>query len=120
MNDKQQIEELAKYMADCETTCDECFEQLESVMTMKIKDREQHCRAYMLAKRAVEQGYRKIPEDSVVIPNKITEETSPETLIKIAKYNEKIRKETAKEVYQELQGHGTTYVKKWIKEQYKI
>lgn len=30
------------------------------------------------------------------------------------------RKETAREIYQELQGHGTTYVKKWIKEHYAV
>ena len=67
MNDKKQIEEMASLMADCNTTCDECFERLERVMTMKIKEREKHCQAYMYAKRAVEQGYRKISEDSVVI-----------------------------------------------------
>lgn len=27
-------------------------------------------------------------------------------------------KDTAKEIYRELNGHGTTYVKKWIKERY--
>lgn len=31
-----------------------------------------------------------------------------------------IRKETAKEILQQLNGHGTTYVKKWIKEQYGV
>ena len=30
------------------------------------------------------------------------------------------RKDTAKEIYQQLQGHGTTYVKKWIKEHYGV
>lgn len=29
-------------------------------------------------------------------------------------------KETAEKIYRELQGHGTTYVKKWIKEQFGI
>lgn len=61
------IEEMAKCMANCENTCDECFEQLERVMAKKIKNREQHCLAYMYAKRAVEQGYRKVPEDSIVL-----------------------------------------------------
>lgn len=31
-----------------------------------------------------------------------------------------IRKETAREIYRELQGHGTTYVKKWLKEQFGV
>lgn len=30
------------------------------------------------------------------------------------------RKKAAKEIYQELCGHGTTYVKKWIKERYGV
>ena len=29
-------------------------------------------------------------------------------------------KDTAKEIYQQLQGHGTTYVKKWIKERFGV
>ena len=29
-------------------------------------------------------------------------------------------KDTAKEIYQKLCGHGTTYVKKWIKEKYEV
>lgn len=54
------------------------------------------------AKELYEQGYRKIPKNAVVIPEKITEETSAETLIKIAKYNEKVRKEMAKEVIEKF------------------
>ena len=30
------------------------------------------------------------------------------------------RNETARENYKQLQGHGTTYVKKWIKEKYGV
>lgn len=32
----------------------------------------------------------------------------------------KERKKTAKEIYQQLQEHGTTYVKKWIKKHFSI
>lgn len=67
MNDKKQIEELASLMAHCNTTCDVCFEKYERVMTMKIKERAKYCQVYAYAKRAVEQGYRKIPKDSVVL-----------------------------------------------------
>ena len=67
MNDKKQIEELASLMADCNTTCDECFEKYESVMTMKIKEREKYCQVYACAQRAVEQGYRKLPEDAIIL-----------------------------------------------------
>ena len=31
-----------------------------------------------------------------------------------------IRRETAEKIYEQLCGHGTTYVKKWIKEQYGV
>lgn len=33
---------------------------------------------------------------------------------------EEIRKETAEKIYRELCEHGTTYVKKWIKEQFSV
>lgn len=60
MKDKEkQIEELASLMADCNTTCDKCFEKLESVMTLPIQKRENYCQVYAYAQRAVEQGYRK-------------------------------------------------------------
>lgn len=68
MNDKKQIEELASLMADCSTTCDECFEKFERVMALlPIKKRQNYCQAYAYAQKAVEQGYRKIPKNSVVL-----------------------------------------------------
>lgn len=59
MNKQAQIEKLASLMADCNTTCDKCFEKLESVMTLPIQERENYCQVYAYAQRAVEQGYRK-------------------------------------------------------------
>ena len=38
----------------------------------------------------------------------------------LAAIKEEVRKETAKEIYEQLQGHGTTLVKKWIKEKYSV
>lgn len=77
-----------------------------------------------IASILINNNYQKVDEDSVVIPKKITVETTPEDLIKIAKYNDSIReqarKETAEKIYRELCGHGTTYVKKWIKEQFGV
>lgn len=67
MNKQEQVEKLASLMADCNTTCDKCFEKLESVMTLPIPKRENYCQVYAYAQRAVEQGYRKLPEDSVVL-----------------------------------------------------
>ena len=106
MNDKKQIEELASLMADCNTTCDECFEKFESVTTMKIKEREKHCQVYAYAKRAVEQGYRKIPEGAVVLTKEecdnkvILNEDHFERALNYER--EKARKETAKEFAEKL------------------
>ena len=106
MNDKKQIEELASLMADCNTTCDECFEKFESVTTMKIKEREKHCQVYAYAQRAVEQGYRKIPEGAVVLTKEecdnkvILNEDHFERALNYER--EKARKETAREILTEL------------------
>lgn len=63
-----------------------------------------YANAQAVAKFLVEKyGYQKIDEGSVVIPEKITEETSPETLIKIAKYNEKVRKQGIKELIEKAE-----------------
>lgn len=67
MTKQEQIEEMASLIENCNTTCDECFKQYERCMKMKIKEREKRCQAYMFAKRAVEQGYRKISEGAVVL-----------------------------------------------------
>lgn len=66
MTDEKMIEEMAQCMANCEITCDECFEQVESVMTMKIKQRENHCQAYKFAKTLFSAGYRNC-KDKVVL-----------------------------------------------------
>lgn len=51
-----------------------------------------------MAKAFYNAGYRNV-KNKVVIPEEITEETSPEDIIKIVKYNEKVRKEMAREIY---------------------
>ncbi len=53
---------------------------------------------YHLAMGLISLGYRNV-QDKVVIPEKFTEETSPEDIIKIAEYNEKVRKEMARELH---------------------
>ena len=78
MNKQEQIEKLASLMADCNTTCDKCFEKLESVMTLPIQKRENYCQVYAYAQRAVEQGYRKIPEGNELV--KVRKETEKEIL----------------------------------------
>ena len=86
MSDKKQIEEMARVL--CQNQCSSCTGAT--------------CLALLNCKALYEHGYRKIDKDSVVIPEKITEQTSPSDLIKIAKYNESVRKETAKEILRKI------------------
>ena len=88
-------------------------------------------------------GYRKIPKDAVVLTvekvaeyekrlkeawEKDIEQARKEMLKDCIESNkiaeqigyEKGSKETAREIYDQLCGHGTTYVKKWIKEHFGI
>ena len=116
MNDKKQIEELASLMADCNTTCDECFEKFESVTTMKIKEREKHCQVYAYAQRAVEQGYRKIPEGAVVLTKEEYEKLKNKPPFAVIKYDEdkmkKIVKEAAKNTVFEFTKKGKDEIRK--------
>ena len=92
---KAQIEEIGQAMANCDTTCNKCFEQLQSVMAMKIKEREKHCQAYYYAKRLYNLGYRKLPENAVVVmPDKLNEYQKAELQI----IKDQARKETAREI----------------------
>lgn len=97
---KKDIEELAKAMKGAFYCKD--FDQLASVL--------------------IKQGYRKVPNCAVVIPEKITVETSSEDIIKIAKYNDNIRKETAEKILKWLNDNcvfgGFEFVKTWFKEQF--
>ena len=54
------------------------------------------------------ENYRKINENDIVIPEKLTEEISAEDILKIAIYNDKIRKETAREILNILKELYTT------------
>ena len=48
-------------------------------------------------------------------------EVSAEDMLETLKNTKELgSKETAEKIYQQLQGHGTTYVKKWIKEQFGV
>lgn len=102
---EEMIEEMAKTMAGCNTTCDECFEQLERVMLTKIEDIAQHCQAYMFAKRAIEAGYRKILEDSVVVSKERYSmfcKLENEHIINTEEFRQQTRKETAKEILRDI------------------
>lgn len=79
---KNDIEELAKAMKGAFYCKD--FDQLASVL--------------------IKQGYRKVPNCAVVIPEKITVETSSEDIIKIAKYNDEVRKQASSETAEKYKG----------------
>lgn len=88
-------------------------DRLEREQIIDIMGRGGFGEAVELAKK----GYRKIDKDSVVLTRK--EYESDLTLQYDTGY-EFGSKETAEKIYRELQGHGTTYVKKWIKEQFGV
>ena len=119
--DNKIIEELAVICGDCENSCDECFSEYEKTIwkhKIKIEDRAKHCQAILHAQRLYNAGYRKLPENAVVIPEKITEETSPEDIIKIAKYNETIRKETAREIAKFVSEHCDDEGLMWVLDEF--
>lgn len=133
---EKQIEEMAKEMCKvCKSIEETCYMKKQPCSLIKEE-----------AKTLYEQGYRKIPEeDSVVISKEeyeklkhyewrvtsgvcmtqkewfdfCNEDSNRRTCLRIEE-REKERKETAEKIYRELQGHGTTYVKKWIKEQFGV
>lgn len=70
MPDEKQIEEMAVVCGDCENSCDECFSEYEKVIwkhKIKTEDRAKHCQAILHAQRLYNAGYRKIPENAVVL-----------------------------------------------------
>lgn len=116
MNDKKQIEELASLMADCSTTCDECFEKLERVMTLPIEKRKNYCQVYAYAQKAVEQGYHKILEGAVVLTREEYEKLKNKPPFAVIKYDEdkmkKIVKEAAKTTVFEFTEKGKDEIRK--------
>lgn len=107
MKDKdKQIEEMAVICADCNTTCDECFEAFEKTMTLPIADREEHCQAIKYARRLFNAGYRKLSENSVVLSRATWFETQNYKYNLGFKTGKQIsRKETAEKILNELVGH---------------
>lgn len=67
MKDKEMIEEMAMICCESDTNCTDCFELNERLLGIKIKNRADHCQAYCYAEKLFKQGYRQIPEDSVVL-----------------------------------------------------
>ena len=103
-----EIEEMARCMANCGNTCDECFEQIERLLGIKIKNRTDHCQAYCYAEKLFEQGYRKIPEGSLVVTNNNAEElanaiaTSPQMQSVMGNLIKIWQKEAAEKIIHDL------------------
>lgn len=77
------------------------------------------CKAEYIAKVISEKYQPKLPEDSVVLSREEAERFRGQT-INIAKVKSQERKEMAEKIYRKLQGHRTTYVKKWIEKKFGV
>ena len=64
MKDKEMIEEMAQIM--CENNCEECRRECVEVCGNSF-DEDAQCVFTVGAEKLYEQGYRKLPEDSVVL-----------------------------------------------------
>ena len=121
----KEIKEMAKDI------CSFCLK--EKGETDCSKDKTSYCFNKRLeeATYAFDLGYRKINEDEIVISKEEYKNFKSEIqkahhkgvragfdMTKFKEYS--IRKHTAIEIYEQLQAHGTTYVKKWIKENYGV
>ena len=126
MDKEKQIEEMAQCI-DCTPFLFE--KDIKNCVYLK---QGIGCDRYKFAKENYDKGYRKINEDEIVLSKKDTQKYFAYKIIEpqikgcldrereLERQLETIRKETAEKIYRELQGHGTTYVKKWIRENYDI
>ena len=133
MEDKQ-IEEMATICCGSNITCSECFEEFKKVMNIKINKKSEHCQAYNYAEKLYNEGYRKIHKNAVVITNEKLELGEYKGETQVMNMTRKTydamlsqeRKQTAKEILEYLMhsffltDKHKFFVKKWIKEQYKL
>jgi hypothetical protein len=114
MNKNKEIEEMAKELTAYEWKLCERLPKNKCLLTSAIHA-QVSCDYCKIAEFLINEGYRNC-KDKVVIPEKITEETSPEDIIKIAKYNEKVRKETAREILKSFEYcNDQTFYEQWLK-----
>lgn len=86
-----------------------------------------HCpRIKEVVDKLYNANYCKVADDEIVINKNVYDLEKAFYKEKCAEFDllcydyHKAEKETAKEIFRQLQGHGTTYVKKWIKNKYGI
>lgn len=95
----KEIEEMAKAMAGCEKTCDECFAEYERLFTQPIQNKGNHCHAIEYCSKLYNAGYRNV-KDKVVLSKK---EYQNDFSSQFNKGYEKGSKETAKEILAKAQ-----------------
>ena len=59
---EKEIEEMARVMAECEKTCDECFAEYEKLFTQPIQNGSKHCQSIRFAQWLYNAGYRQVKE----------------------------------------------------------
>lgn len=91
MTEQEQIEKMAN--------CNPCYERYGEC---PIKDRT-NCTPWTRAVNQYEQGYRKIPKDALVLLiGKDNQPLDEKTIEYFVNHNQEIRKETAKEILQNM------------------
>lgn len=96
--EKKEIEEMARVMAKCEKTCDECFAEYEKLFTQSIQDRSKHCQAIEYCTTLYNAGYRNV-KDKVVLTE---EEYQNDFSNQFNKGYERGSKETAREIFEKI------------------
>lgn len=130
MNENKEIEEMAKDMAGCEKTCDECFAEYEKLFTQPIQNRSNHCQAIEYCTKLYNAGYRNV-KDKVVLDKeeyiendrlmKLLEEKRLDELKSIHKIFDKVRQETIKEIIDKVDDMiGGKMIAQALKEIYEV
>lgn len=97
---EKQIEEMAKVM--CGNDCEECAKESAEFYQQTLEEaRNNKCLLKNCAKTLYNAGYRKLPEDSVVLSKGAYESLSSKAKANVVNAVE-IRKETAEKILQPL------------------
>ena len=97
--------------------------QIEEMANILCESKEHNCngedcKCLKQATDLFNKGARILSEDSVVLSQENYDKLCHLAYFGYDDYYAKGSKETAGAIYEQLQGHGTTYVKKWIKKNY--
>lgn len=119
--EKSSIPEELKYIAEAQSknTCDILKQKImNDRKTIKIVG---PCSKWVEGEGWVTEIPVRLIGEKVIIPEKITEETSPEVIVKIAKHNEKVRKAMTKEIIDKIDDMiGGKIIAQALKEIYEV